>query len=83
MAEEIQRAKCVSIATDAWTDINGQSVINFIVMTPKPVFYKALYTKNNSLTADYIRSRVDLSNNLFKNASIRDMRKNKIPTINS
>ena len=29
-------------------------MINFIVMTPKPVFYKALYTKSNSHMADYI-----------------------------
>ena len=54
MTQEIQRAKYVSIATDAWTDINGQSVINFIVMVPKPIFFKAIYTKNNPDTAEYI-----------------------------
>ena len=54
MTQEIQRAKYISIATDAWTDINGQSVINFIVMVPKPIFFKAIYTKNNPHTAEYI-----------------------------
>ena len=45
MAEAVQRAKYVSIATDAWTDVNGQSVVNYIAM-------KAIYTKDNSHTAD-------------------------------
>ena len=32
MAEAVQRAKYVSIATDAWTDVNGQPVVNYIAM---------------------------------------------------
>ena len=53
-AEVVRRAKYASIATDAWTDVNDQSVVNYIVMTPRPIFFKAIYTKDNSHTADYL-----------------------------
>ena len=54
MAVEIASAKYVSITTDAWTDINGQPVINVIVLTPKPIFLKAVYSKSNSHNAEYL-----------------------------
>lgn len=54
MSQEIHKSKYVTIATDAWADVNGQSVINFIVMALNPVFYKAIYTKNNPHTTTYL-----------------------------
>ena len=44
MAEAVRRAKYVSIATDAWANVNGQSVVNYIAMTPRPIFFNA-YTR--------------------------------------
>ena len=54
MTEAVRRGKYVSIATDAWTDVNGQSVVNYFAMMPHPIFFKAIYTKDNSHTADYL-----------------------------
>ena len=51
MAEAVRTAKYVSIATDASTNVNCQSVVNYIAMT-RPIFFKAIYTKDNSHTAD-------------------------------
>ena len=51
-AEAVRRAKYVSIATDALTNVNSQSVVNYIATTPRPLFFKAIYTKDNSHTAD-------------------------------
>ena len=45
MAEAVQTAKYVSIATGAATNVNGQSVVDYIAM-------KAIYTKDNSHTAE-------------------------------
>ena len=55
MNAEITKAAYVSVATDAWTNVNGESVINFIVLLPsRPVFYDAIYTADNRHTADYL-----------------------------
>ena len=55
MNAEISGAMYVSVATDAWTNVNGESVINFIVLMPtKPVFYEAVYIADNRHTADYL-----------------------------
>ena len=52
--EAVRRAKYVSIAADASPNVNGQSVVNYIAMTPLPISFKAIYTKGNSHTADYL-----------------------------
>ena len=54
MSIEMSKATYVSLDTDAWTNVNGESVINFIVLLPQPVFYEAVYTTDNSHTADYL-----------------------------
>ena len=54
ISTEMSKATYVSLATDAWTNVNGESVINFIVLLPRPVFYEAVYTADNSHTADYL-----------------------------
>ena len=50
----LENAKHITIATDAWTDVNGQSAINFIAMTPTPIFYEAVYTRESRHTAAYL-----------------------------
>ena len=54
MNADISRATYLSLATDAWTNVNGESVINFIVLLPRPVFYEAVYTPDNPHTAKYL-----------------------------
>jgi hypothetical protein len=50
----IDNAKYVCITSDGWTNIHQESIINFMVTTPKPIFWKALETKENSHTGEYI-----------------------------
>ena len=54
MNADISKATYVSLATDAWTNVNGESVINFILLLPRPVFYEAVYTADCRHTGDYL-----------------------------
>ena len=48
------RAEAVRQKTDAWVDVNAQSVIYFIATTPTPIFYEAVYTRESRHTAAYL-----------------------------
>ena len=50
----IKNAKYICITSDGWTNIHQESIINFMITTPKPIFWKALETKENSHTGEYI-----------------------------
>lgn len=50
----IKNAKYVCITSDGWTNIHQESIINFMITTPQPIFWKALETKENSHTGEYI-----------------------------
>lgn len=52
--EKINNASVLTLITDGWTDCNGVSLMNIILCTPEPVFYKAIDTKDNPHTGDYI-----------------------------
>jgi len=54
VACKIADAECVAVVSDGWTDINGDSIINFIITTPLPVFLKSIETKENSHSGKYI-----------------------------
>ncbi|XP_065318646.1 uncharacterized protein LOC135926645 [Gordionus sp. m RMFG-2023] len=54
VADIIDKAPYLSIVSDGWSNIRNESIINFMVMTPVPVFYKFLNTEENRHTADYI-----------------------------
>lgn len=54
MNAEISKASYMSIATDAWTNVHGESIINFIVLLSKPIFFEAVYSADNSHSADYL-----------------------------
>ena len=50
----IKNAKYICITSDGWTNIHQESIINFMITTPQPIFWKALETKENSHTGEYI-----------------------------
>lgn len=54
MKKKVTEAECISVLTDGWTDINGISLINIILTTPKPIFYKAIDPETEKHSADYI-----------------------------
>jgi len=39
---------------DGWSNIRNESIINFVITTPKPVFYKSLTTLTERHTGDYM-----------------------------
>ncbi|KAJ4925101.1 hypothetical protein JOQ06_017838 [Pogonophryne albipinna] len=52
--QTIDKADCISVISDGWSNIWGQGMINYIVTTPQPVFYKSVDTKDNRHTGQYI-----------------------------
>ena len=55
----VNDAKFVSIATDGWTNLRNEPIVNFIITTPKPVFWKAIETKEASHTSQFISESID------------------------
>ncbi|CAI5681183.1 unnamed protein product [Oreochromis niloticus] len=43
--QTIDQADCISVISDGWSNIRGQGIINYIITTPQPVFYKSVDTK--------------------------------------
>jgi hypothetical protein len=53
----MEQATCLTLLSDGWTNIRGAGVINFIIATPKPVFFKAITRQAEKETAAYIASK--------------------------
>lgn len=58
--QQIKNANYVCLISDGWTNIHQESIINFMVTTPQPFFWKALETKENSHTGEYIAEQFDI-----------------------
>lgn len=43
--KKIEKASCITVTSDGWTDVNGVGLINIIACTPEPIFYKAIDTE--------------------------------------
>ncbi|KAJ8909268.1 hypothetical protein NQ315_017548 [Exocentrus adspersus] len=50
----LEKSDSLYIQTDGWTDITGTSLLNIIFTTPKPIFYKAIDSKDTAHTGQYI-----------------------------
>ena len=50
----IEKADCIAIMSDGWLNVRGQGIINYIISTPQPVFYKSTDTRDNRHTGLYI-----------------------------
>lgn len=46
------------VVTDGWSNIRGDSVINFMLTTPKPVFYTSLVASGDSHTGVFIGEKI-------------------------
>ena len=58
--KQIKSANYICLTSDGWTNIHQESIINFMITTPKPIFWKALETKENSHTGEYIAEQFDI-----------------------
>jgi Protein of unknown function (DUF 659)/hAT family C-terminal dimerisation region/BED zinc finger len=54
----IANAPCLSLLSDGWTNVRGDGIINFMICTPKPIFYKSIATDANRHTAEYISEKM-------------------------
>lgn len=44
---------------DGWTNIRGESLINVVVCTPDPVFFKVVEPKTNRETSEYLAEQLE------------------------
>jgi len=54
----ISDANYVSISTDSWTDVSGNSIMNFVVHTPKPYLYKFVDVSDDRESGEFICERL-------------------------
>ncbi|CAB5095217.1 unnamed protein product [Rhizophagus irregularis] len=56
--EQISKAKTLCMVSDGWSNINRESVQNFIICTPKPVFFNATFSGEESHTGEWISNEI-------------------------
>lgn len=47
------------ITSDGWSNVNKSSVINYMITTPKPIFYRSVYTKEEHHTGENIAKGIE------------------------
>ncbi|KAL7637417.1 UNVERIFIED_CONTAM: hypothetical protein RMT77_012145 [Armadillidium vulgare] len=52
--EYLKLTTSVAILCDGWTNIRNEAIINFVISTPKPIFWKSLPSGSKSHTAKYM-----------------------------
>ena len=55
---QISQARSLSMISDGWSNINQESVQNFIVCTLKPFFFEAIYSGETSHTVEWISNQI-------------------------
>jgi Protein of unknown function (DUF 659)/hAT family C-terminal dimerisation region len=50
----ILTSDCLGLMCDGWTNLRNESIINFVVTTPQPVFYKSLPTCTSRHTSEHM-----------------------------
>ncbi|GET53362.1 zinc finger BED domain-containing protein 1-like [Rhizophagus irregularis DAOM 181602=DAOM 197198] len=56
--EQILQAKSLTMVSDGWSNINRESVQNFVICTPKPLFFDAIYSGEESHTAKWVADEI-------------------------
>ncbi|KAL1914699.1 uncharacterized protein VTP21DRAFT_8110 [Calcarisporiella thermophila] len=54
----IQASENLCLVADSWTNIRGESVMNFVITTPKPFFYDVIFIDTNQHTGEYIAREI-------------------------
>lgn len=50
----IEKCEFVSITTDGWSNVHNTSIVNYMITTPKPIFYKSTPTNEERHTGENI-----------------------------
>ncbi|CAG8465618.1 3017_t:CDS:1, partial [Funneliformis caledonium] len=56
--EQISKATTLCMVSDGWSNINRDSVHNFVICTPKPFFFDATFSGEESHTAEWIADQI-------------------------
>ncbi|CAB4425641.1 unnamed protein product [Rhizophagus irregularis] len=56
--EQISKAKILCMVSDGWSNINHESVQNFIVCTPKPIFFNATFSGEESHMGKWVANEI-------------------------
>lgn len=57
--DAIEDAPYLTVISDGWSNKRSESIINYVIATPTPLFYKSTETGANRHTADYIANGID------------------------
>ncbi|CAG8794482.1 12809_t:CDS:1, partial [Gigaspora rosea] len=55
----LNETQFLCLVTDSWSNIRKDSLINFMITTSKPLFYKSVHTKEDQHTAQNIAEGID------------------------
>ena len=56
--EQISKATTLCMISDGWSNINRESVQNFVICTPKPFFFDATFSGKESHTAEWMANQI-------------------------
>ena len=56
--EKILKAKTLCMISDGWFNINRESVQNFIICTPEPIFFNAIFSDEKSHTGEWVANKL-------------------------
>ncbi|UZO29112.1 uncharacterized protein OCT59_022602 [Rhizophagus irregularis] len=56
--EQILQAKSLTMVSDGWSNINQESVQNFVICTPKPLFFDAIYSAKNLIQLNGLQMKL-------------------------
>lgn len=54
----LSNAKFIGVQCDCWSNIRNESIMNFILTTPAPIFYKTFATKEEKHTGQYMSEKL-------------------------
>lgn len=55
---QVQSAEAIVLATDAWSNLRNESVSNFVLYCPQPVFFSAVVNTEPIKNATYVASQI-------------------------
>ncbi|KAL0851553.1 hypothetical protein ABMA28_007341 [Loxostege sticticalis] len=55
---KLAKAVALGLTCDGWTNIVGKGVINFMITTPKPIFYNAIYPESEKEITLFLSEKI-------------------------
>lgn len=59
VSEIVLSARHLHLQCDGWTNIRNNGIMNFVLSTPRPVFFKSVATSENRHTAEYLTDEIN------------------------